>query len=166
MYEQLKVKLGHVWATDSEVRSCMSNWRWSLVMYEQLKVKLGHVWAITCHRKPWNVITYPCPHPRELTSSLWRFVISSCWIRSESSRTLCSSPVPPERSNSLTRFFIRALSSLYAANCFFHSSTLAVLSCNAVVSRALLFFNVWSSTSHFLALAELEGKKTGGFIYD
>ncbi len=57
----------------------------------------------------------------------------------------------------LTRFFILELSSLYAASCFFHSSTLAVLSCKAVVNLALLFFRVCSSTSHFLALAELRG---------
>ena len=55
-----------------------------------------------------------------------------------------------------TFFFILALSSLYAASCFFHSSTLVVLSCSAAVRRALLFFRVCNSTSHFLALVELK----------
>ena len=56
----------------------------------------------------------------------------------------------------LTFFFILPVSSLYPASCFFHSSTLAVDSCKAAVSLALLFFNVCNSISHFLALDELE----------
>ena len=48
------------------------------------------------------------------------------------------------------------LSSLYECSCRFHSSTLAVDSWRAEVSRALLFFSVDNSTSHFLALAELK----------
>ena len=55
--------------------------------------------------------------------------------------------------------FILLFSSLYADSCFFHSSTLDVLSCKAVVSLALLFFNVCSSSSHFLALFELQDQR-------
>ena len=63
-----------------------------------------------------------------------------------------------QQSIQVTFFLSRILSSLYAFSCFFHSSTLAVLSCRAAVSRALLFFSVCSSVSHFLALAELQVK--------
>lgn len=78
--------------------------------------------------------------------------------------------------------FILAFSSLYNCSCLFHSSTLAVDSCNALVNLALLVLRVVNSicnnvsitvsyytllimikigyilpdrTSHFLALAEL-----------
>ncbi len=63
-----------------------------------------------------------------------------------------SSPLPASSSISPTLSLV--FSSLYECSCRFHSSTLAVDSCSADVSRALLFFSVESSTSHFLALAE------------
>uniref|UniRef100_A0A6B0UCL1 Putative secreted protein n=1 Tax=Ixodes ricinus TaxID=34613 RepID=A0A6B0UCL1_IXORI len=58
-------------------------------------------------------------------------------------------------SSSIILFRMAAFSSLSACSCRFHSSTFEVLSCSAHVSRALLFFSVCNSTSHFLAFAEL-----------
>lgn len=58
-----------------------------------------------------------------------------------------------------TFFLSLMFSSLQAFSCFFHSSTFVVLSCNAAVSLALLFFSVCSSVSHFLALAELSKRQ-------
>mgnify|MGYP007048732757 CR=1 FL=1 len=68
--------------------------------------------------------------------------------------------VPLPASSSMRPTFSLEFSSLYEFSCRFHSSTLDVDSCNADVSLALLFFNVVSSTSHFLALAELHEWKT------
>ena len=63
--------------------------------------------------------------------------------------------LPLPASNSIRPTLSLVFSSLYECNCRFHSSTLAVDSCNADVKRALLFFNVDNSTSHFFAFAEL-----------
>lgn len=54
----------------------------------------------------------------------------------------------------------RRFSSLYVCNCRFHSSTFAVDSCNALVKRLLLLFNVVNSISHFFAFAQLR-KRNG-----
>ena len=64
--------------------------------------------------------------------------------------------LPRPASSSMRPTLSRVFSSLYECSCRFHSSTFAVDSCSADVSRALLFFNVASSTSHFFAFAELK----------
>lgn len=69
--------------------------------------------------------------------------------------------VPPGLIASISRLS-RRFSSLYVCNWRFHSSTLAVDSCSALVNRILLLFSVANSISHFLALAQLQkmNKKT------
>src|SRR6056300_1623005 len=62
--------------------------------------------------------------------------------------------------------FSLVFSSLYEFSCLFHSSTLAVDSCKAEVNRALLFFKVASSTSHFFAFEELKKRRRTSFRRD
>lgn len=71
--------------------------------------------------------------------------------------------LPLPASNSMRLILSLEFSSLYEFSCLFHSSTFAVDSCKAEVSLALLFLSVVSSTSHFLAFAEL--KKEGQIQY-
>ena len=105
---------------------------------------------------------------RRISSSFWRSSVSSdSTLRRivASSRFSSVEPLVPAdasvdgvarpASSSTIRLLTRWFSSLYACNWRFHSSTLAVDSCRAFVSRALLFLSVASSTSHFFALAEL-----------
>lgn len=66
--------------------------------------------------------------------------------------------IPLPASSSINPTFSLEFSSLYEFSCRFHSSTFAVDSWRADVRRALLFFKVVNSTSHFLALAELYKK--------
>lgn len=63
-----------------------------------------------------------------------------------------------------TLCFILLFSSFNDCNCRFHSSTLAVDSCNALVKRVLLLFNVCSSISHFFAFVELIGDYNYNFM--
>lgn len=93
---------------------------------------------------------------------------SSVWMRFRNSAisrrisSLMSAPfppvplllVPPVFITSASRF-IRRFSSLYVCSWRFHSSTLAVDSCRALVNRMLLLFSVDNSISHFFALAQL-----------
>ena len=66
--------------------------------------------------------------------------------------------LPLPASSSIKPTFSLEFSSLYEFSCLFHSSTFAVDSWRAEVNRALLFFSVVSSTSHFFAFAELQRK--------